>query len=57
MKLRFIPVGTIVHNVELKPGKGAQIARSAGGYAQLMGKEEKYVILRNAKWRDETSTS
>ena len=46
MKLRFIPVGTIVHNVELKPGKGAQIARSAGGYAQLMGKEEKYVILR-----------
>lgn len=46
MKLRHIPVGTIVHNIELKPGKGAQIARSAGGYAQLMGKEEKYVILR-----------
>lgn len=46
MKLRNIPVGTIVHNIELKPGKGAQIARSAGGYAQLMGKEEKYVILR-----------
>ncbi len=46
MKLRNIPVGTIVHNVELKPGKGAQMARSAGGYAQLMGKEEKYVILR-----------
>jgi len=46
MKLRYIPVGTIVHNIELKPGKGAQIARSAGGYAQLMGKEEKYVIVR-----------
>lgn len=46
MKLKNIPVGTIVHNIELKPGKGAQIARSAGGYAQLMGKEEKYVILR-----------
>jgi len=46
MKLRNIPVGTIVHNVELKPGKGAQMARSAGGYAQLMGKEEKYVMLR-----------
>ena len=46
MKLKNIPVGTIVHNIELKPGKGAQIARSAGGYAQLMGKEEKYAILR-----------
>lgn len=46
MKLKNIPVGTIVHNIELKPGKGAQMARSAGGYAQLMGKEEKYVILR-----------
>ncbi len=46
MKLKSIPIGTIVHNIELKPGKGAQMARSAGGYAQLMGKEEKYVILR-----------
>lgn len=46
MKLKSIPIGTIIHNVELKPGKGGQIARSAGGYAQLMGKEEKYVILR-----------
>lgn len=46
MKLKNIPVGTIVHNIELKPGKGAQMARSAGGYAQLMGKEERYVILR-----------
>ena len=46
MNLKNIPVGTIVHNIELKPGKGAQMARSAGGYAQLMGKEEKYVILR-----------
>ncbi len=46
MKLKNIPVGTIIHNIELKPGKGGQIARSAGGYAQLMGKEEKYVVLR-----------
>lgn len=46
MKLKSIPVGTILHNIELKPGKGAQMARSAGGYAQLVGKEEKYVILR-----------
>ena len=44
MKLKSIPVGTIVHNIELKPGKGAQMARSAGGYAQLMEKKEKYVI-------------
>ena len=46
MKLRNIPVGTIVHNVELTPGKGGQMARAAGGYAQLMGKEGKYSTLR-----------
>ncbi|NPA73661.1 MAG: 50S ribosomal protein L2 [Epsilonproteobacteria bacterium] len=46
MKLRNIPVGTIIHNIEMKIGKGGQIARSAGGYAQLMGKEDKYVVLR-----------
>ncbi|NLC27731.1 MAG: 50S ribosomal protein L2 [Campylobacteraceae bacterium] len=46
MKLKSIPVGSVLHNVELKPGKGGQIARSAGGYVQLVGKEEKYVILR-----------
>jgi len=46
MKLTNIPVGTMVHNIELKPGKGGQIARSAGGYAQVMGREDKYTILR-----------
>jgi len=46
MSLINIPIGTMVHNIEMKPGKGAQIARSAGGYAQIMGREEKYVILR-----------
>jgi len=46
LKLKDIPVGTVVHNVELKPGKGGQIARSAGISAQLMGKEDKYAILR-----------
>lgn len=46
MKLKSIPVGTIIHNIELKPGKGGQIARSAGGYAQIMGREDKYIILR-----------
>ncbi|MBD3841004.1 MAG: 50S ribosomal protein L2 [Campylobacterales bacterium] len=46
MLLANIPVGTMVHNIELKPGKGGQIARSAGGYAQVMGKEDKYTILR-----------
>jgi len=46
MRLRNIPVGTIIHNIEMKPGKGGQIARSAGGYAQIMGREDKYVILR-----------
>ncbi len=46
LPLEFIPVGTLVHNVELQPGKGAAIARSAGTSIQLMGKEGKYAILR-----------
>lgn len=46
MKIINIPIGTLVHNIELKPGKGGQIARSAGGYAQIMGREDKYVIVR-----------
>ena len=46
MRLVNIPVGTMVHNIEMKPGKGGQIARSAGGYAQVMGREDKYIILR-----------
>ena len=41
-----IPVGTVVHNIELKPGKGGQIARSAGASAQVLGKEGKYVLIR-----------
>lgn len=46
MPLQAIPVGTIVHNVELKLGKGGQIARSAGSYAQLVGRDQGYAILR-----------
>ena len=46
MKLRAIPIGTIVHNVELYPGAGGQIARSAGASMQIMGREGKYTILR-----------
>lgn len=46
LDLKDIPVGTIIHNVELKPKKGAQICRSAGTYAQLMAKEGKYAHLR-----------
>ncbi len=46
MPLRNIPVGTVLHNVELSPGKGAQIARSAGTSAKLDGKEGKFAILR-----------
>lgn len=46
LPLGKIPVGTFVHNVELKPGKGGQIARSAGTSAQILGREEKYVLLR-----------
>ena len=46
MKLKNIPVGTLVHNIEMSPGHGGQIARSAGGYAQIMGRDGKYVSLR-----------
>jgi len=46
MKLMSIPVGTLVHNIEMSPGHGGQIARSAGGYAQIMGRDGKYVSLR-----------
>ena len=46
MPLGSMPVGTIVHNVEMKPGKGGQIARSAGTYVQLVGREQGYALLR-----------
>jgi len=46
MPLAAIPVGTIVHNVELKPGKGGQIARSAGTYVQLVGRDAGHALLR-----------
>jgi large subunit ribosomal protein L2 len=46
MPLGGMPVGTIVHNVELKIGKGGQLARSAGTYAQIVGRDQDYVILR-----------
>ena len=46
MPIANIPVGTIVHNVEIKIGKGGQIARSAGSYVQIVGRDQDYVILR-----------
>ena len=46
LPLENIPVGTLVHNVELNPGAGAKFARSAGSSVQILGKEGKYVILR-----------
>jgi large subunit ribosomal protein L2 len=46
MQVGNMPVGTIVHNIELKPGKGGQIARSAGTYAQIVGRDQGYVIVR-----------
>ena len=46
LPLENIPVGTMIHNIELQPGKGGQIARAAGGAAQLMAKEGKYATLR-----------
>ena len=46
MRLAAMPVGTIVHNVEMKPEKGGQIARSAGTYAQYLGRDAGYAMLR-----------
>lgn len=46
LPLENIPVGTVIHNIELKAGKGAQLARSAGAYVQLMAKEGDYITLR-----------
>ena len=46
LKLEDIPVGTFIHAIELYPGKGAQLVRSAGNQAQLMGKEDTYALIR-----------
>jgi len=46
MPMRNMPVGTIIHNIEMKPGKGGQLARAAGNYAQLIGKDGGYALLR-----------
>ena len=46
LPLRNIPPGTVIHNLELKPGKGAQMVRSAGGSAQLVAKEEIYALVK-----------
>ncbi len=46
MLLKNMPIGTIIHNVEMKPGKGGQLARSAGAYAQLIGRDGSYALIR-----------
>ena len=46
LRLKYIPVGTVIHNIELKPGKGGQLARSAGAWAQLVAKEGKYALIK-----------
>ena len=46
MLIENIPVGTFIHNIELKPGKGGQLAKSAGASAQILGREDKYVLIR-----------
>lgn len=48
LPLENIPVGTVIHNIELKPGKGGQLVRAAGTSAQVLGKEGKYVLVRLA---------
>ena len=48
LPLMLIPVGTTIHNIELRPGKGGELARSAGASAQILGREDKYVMIRLA---------
>ena len=48
LPIQNIPVGTFIHNIELKPGKGGQLAKSAGASAQILGREDKYVLVRLA---------
>ena len=48
LPIMSIPVGTLVHNIELRPGKGGELARSAGASAQILGREENYVLIRLA---------
>jgi len=55
--LKNIPVGTIVHNVELKPGKGGQLARSAGTYVQLVGRDSGFALIRLASGETRKVTS
>ena len=46
MPLRSVPIGSIIQNIEMKPGKGGQIARSAGAFAQIVGRDQTYAIIR-----------
>jgi len=46
LPLRSVPAGTLIHNIELQPGKGGQLARTAGAVAQLVGKEDEYAVVR-----------
>ena len=46
LKLKHMPVGSVIHNIEMRPGKGGQMVRTAGGWAQLMAKESKYALIR-----------
>lgn len=46
LPIMLIPVGTVIHNIELRPGKGGELARSAGASAQILGREGKYVMIR-----------
>jgi len=46
MPLKFIPIGTIIHNIELKAGRGGAVSRSAGSYSQLVGKDNGYALIK-----------
>ena len=52
LPLSELPLGTVIHNIELKPGQGAIMVRSAGSYAQLMARDGNYATVKLASWRN-----
>ena len=57
MPLERVPLGTLVHNIEMKPGRGGQLARGAGAFAQVMAKEGEHVTLRLGEWFGDNVTT
>ena len=56
LPLEYIPVGTVIHNIELRPGQGALLVRSAGNFAQLTSREGRYCVIKLPSGRDSSDS-